>query len=502
MVKRRHIILTLLFLLYFGIRVFFALKSNYFNDDYSYFALRQIDNIAKTGMPLIHDELSYGGRSFVFLPLYFYLLAFFTLFFPKIIIIKIINNLFASTLVIAIYLVTSRIFKNRKVALVCSFVAASLPIYLSETLNTISTSSIIFPGGFFLLFLFMEMENNKDFLNYLILLTILLVLISPSVLLILLGLVIFAIACYLENVTLARIKLEFLSFFMFFFLWCNFIIYKSAFQEHGFSIIWNNTPTSIMSMYFTNINIFNALASIGILPLVFGIYTIYKYLLTKKNKKILLFISLFLSTFIVFWSKLVPSELALMFLGTALVILFGQFLADLFATLKDTKFSKQENWIFGLVIFLLILTQISPSIILMIRNSQANPTKEYISGFEWLKENSPEDTTVLAIPEEGNLITYFGQRKNVIDSEYLLVDDAENRYYDVKKVYTVPFRIEALSILEKYNANYILFSKKTKEKFSIDRIEYIDSDCFSFVFGNKEIAIYKINREKCELKNL
>ena len=138
----------------------------------------------------------------------------------------------------------------------------------------------------------------------------------------------------------------------------------------------------------------------------------------------------------------------------------------------------------------------------MIRNSQAIPTKEYISGFEWLKENTPEDTTVLAIPEEGNLITYFGQRKNVIDSEYLLVDDAENRYYDVKKVYTVPFRIEALSILEKYNADYVIFSKKTKEKFSVDRIEYIDSDCFGFVFGNKEIEIYKINREKCELKNL
>ena len=47
--KTKRIVFTL-FVVYFLIRLFFALRSDYFNSDYSYFALRQVENIAESGL--------------------------------------------------------------------------------------------------------------------------------------------------------------------------------------------------------------------------------------------------------------------------------------------------------------------------------------------------------------------------------------------------------------------------------------------------------------------
>ncbi len=493
--KPRYIILITLFIAYFGTRVYFALQTPYFTDDYSYFVLRQVDHITKTGRPLINDDLSYGGRTHVFMPLYFYILAGFALFFPKIIVIKIINNFFASTLILAIYLICSKIVKNRKISLICAIVAASIPTYINETLTSISTTSLVVPGGFFLLYLFLNIEKDK--LDYLILLTLLIVLSSASAILIVLGLIIFVLLCYLENAPLEKIELEYVAFFVFFFLWTNFIIFKEAFLKHGLSIIWSNIPSNVFSTYFTNINIAQAVSSIGLLPFVFGTYTTYNYLLKKKSKNVSLFISLFLSTFLLFILKLIQTNLAFVMMGISLVILFGKFLRDFILSMKKTKLAKFTNLAIIIVIILLLITQLIPGFILMTKNN--NIKKEYIDGFIWLKNNTKKDSVVIAIPEEGNLITYYGERKNIIDTDFLLIKDIEVRYKDVESVFTQKFRIEALRILEKYNVDYIMFTEKAKEKYGIEDIAYIHDECFDLVL-NRTVQIYKVNKTLCTLK--
>ena len=500
-IKTRYIILIALFVLYFGTRVYFALQTDYFSDDYSYFVLRQVDHITKTGMPLINDDLSYGGRTYVFMPLYFYILTFFTLFFPKIIVIKIINNFFASTLILGVYLVCSIVVKNRKISLICSILAASIPAYINATLNNVSTYSLIVPGSFFLLYLFLNLEKEKDVLNLLIFLTLIVVLSSASTILIILGILIFIILSYLENVPLKKIELEYTAFFVFFFLWTNFIIFKEAFQKHGLSIIWSNIPPSIVTSYFANINIVQAVSSIGFLPFIFGTYTTYNYLLKKKSKNVSLFITLFLSTFLLFILKLIQTDLAFAMMGTSLVVLFGRFLRDLFSVIKKTKFAKLTNWVYMIVILLLLLTQFVPGLILMTENINKSHDKNYINGFIWFKKNTKKNSVILAIPEEGNLITYFGERKNIIDTEFILIDDVEVRHNDINAVFTHKFKIEAIRILEKYNVDYIVFSNRTKEKYSIEEIAYIHDECFDLVL-NETIQIYKINKELCVVKEL
>ena len=484
-IKSRYFLLALLFILYFSIRLYFSLSTPYFDDDYSYYALRQIENIAQTGKPLVDDGLSYGGRTFVFMPLYFYLLALPALIFPKIIAIKIINNLLASTLIIAVYLVCSKMIRNRKISLLCSIIAATLPIYITETLNNISAYSIIFPGGFFLLFLFLNLENHK-LETYLITLVIILVLSSNSSFLLIFGLLIFLLLSYIENKNIDKIELEFISFFLMFYLWATFIIFKDAYQAHGLAIIWKNAPFEIIKTYFKNISIIDFLSNIGFLPLIFGSYSSYLYLFKKKSKNMLLFTSIFISSLVLLWVKLIPVELGLMFLGSSLVILFGQFVKDIFVNIRKSKFAAKENLIFFILVIVILITQVLPGMIAM--NSYKGYDTNYISGFLWLRDNSPEDSIILSLPDEGHLISYFSKRKNVMDSEYLLIENVELRFDDILSFYKSKFKTPAIRILEKYNADYFIISE-TLKNYNIENSIFENDECFKLVY-KKKIEIF------------
>jgi len=496
-IKKRHIILASVFVVYFALRLYFSLQTPYFNSEYSYFALRQIDNILETGKPLIHDNLSYGGRTFVFMPFYFYLLAFFALIFPKIIIIKIINSLLASSIVLAVYLVASIVIQKRKISLICSVVAAFLPIYISETLNNISPYSIIFPGSFFLLYLFMKLDKDKKLTNYIVALSIILILTSSSTFVFILSLLLFLFLTYLENDPVTQIESEFISFMLLFFLWVNFIIYKLAFQEHGLSIIWSNLPSAITSNYYRNISPLDIFASIGLLPFVFGSYTIYNYLFKKKSKNILLFISLFIASFILLWLKLISAELGLMFVGSSLVILFGRFLKDFFANLSKVKFAKKENLLFYVVLFVLLLSQVIPGINSIVTNSNKVYDEETIQAYKWLN-NTPEESIIFSLPDEGNIIAYFGKRKNVLDTNYLLIKDSETRMEDVLSFYNQRFKISAIRILEKYDAKYFIVSENMK-KYNIEESPLFEDPCFELEYEGK-IKIYKLEK-RCEIQD-
>jgi hypothetical protein len=314
------------------------------------------------------------------------------------------------------------------------------------------------------------------------------------------GLILYVILSYLEDTAVPRIYLEFVSFISFFFIWANFIIYKNAFLRHGFDVIWENTPSEILKTYFMNINVPDAVASIGFLPLIFGIYGVYNYIVKKKNKKILILVGMFLSSFILLWLKVLPAEVCLVYIGGSLAVLFGVFLKDFNLFIESTKFTSRKNLFFTGIVLLLLITQIVPGIIAMSNESNSSPKPEYIESFRWLKNNTENDSVILSIPEEGNLITYYGDRKNVIDTSFILIDDPGTILKDVNSIYTQKFKIEGLRLLEKYDVDYIILSENAKKKYGISEISYISSPCFYMAYkGN--IIIYKLNKNSCTLKS-
>ena len=97
--KREHIILIIIFILTLSFRLYFAFQNPNFDYE-SYFSVRQVNQIIKTGLPLFRDSLSYGGRTFLFIPVFHYILAIFSSILTAGIALKLIPNLFASSIVL------------------------------------------------------------------------------------------------------------------------------------------------------------------------------------------------------------------------------------------------------------------------------------------------------------------------------------------------------------------------------------------------------------------
>ena len=474
-IKQRHWILIGLFLTFFISRSLISLQSKNFSDDNSYYVMRQIEYIAKTGKPLHEDILSYGGRNFIIMPFYYYLMGGFYKLFPNVFVLKIINNLLASFVVVSMYLLSAKILKNRTIALFSGVVASGLPIYLNETINSLNPYSLTTPLAFFILWLFLEI--NEKMLNYLIPFTIIFILSSFDSILLVIGLLSYIIYVYLENKKLEKLSVEYTSFFLLFFLWVNFIIYKEAFQVHGFSVLFFQTELSLKLINY-----------IGIPLLLGGLYTIFMYSSKKKSVYMTLIISLFLSNVLLLWLKLVPKS-TIILIGMYLVILMGQLIRDLNTSLPKLKMSKHTNLIMLCVFSLIILIQVVPNLFLLKQGFD----DKYIKGFEWIKENTDLNSTIMSIPEEGHLISYISKRKNVIDSEYILVD-YEKRKQEILEMYTQKFKTNILSVLDNYDADYIILSDKLlKYDIRVQDTIFFTDPCFDLVY-NGEIKVFK----KCE----
>ena len=127
---------------------------------------------------------------------------------------------------------------------------------------------------------------------------------------------------------------------------------------------------------------------------------------------------------------------------------------------------------------------------------QETPSPEEVEAFIWIKENTPASATVLATLDEGHLVTYYAERKNLMDDRFMLVDDVENRFQSLTSLFTTKFQTEALEIADRYNLEYFVLTPSAKEKYQLKKeISYITRRCFDTIYQN-ETTIFKL---KCKL---
>ena len=122
-IRKTYLILLLIFLFVLGTRLYYSYSTPYLSSDESYFNLKQIESIRDTGKPLIHDPLSYSGRTYIFLPGFHYLLAFLSYIFPLGFVVKFFPNLFAASLVLLSFLIAKKITKKDNAALFTAFIS-------------------------------------------------------------------------------------------------------------------------------------------------------------------------------------------------------------------------------------------------------------------------------------------------------------------------------------------------------------------------------------------
>src|SRR3989338_670589 len=494
-------ILVGIFLFTLAVRLFFAFTLPEFTYE-SYFNLRQVDHILDTGLPLYHDGLSYGGRELRFLPFFHYFTALFTLVIPLEIAAKIIPNLLLATLVITSYLISKKITNHETGSLLAAFIAGFLPLLFFT--NAFTVNALFLPLIFLAIYMFINIKGNKSplrnkkqqkYLSAYIILLLILSLTSPLTALLLIGFGIYILLSVLEGKKINRTELEVILFSAFFFLWVQFLFFKQSFVEQGLSFIWQNVPSRIIVQYFPKFSVGEALVLVSIIPFLAGAVVVYRSLFQLKNQKSFLLISLVIATTLLSWLRLIRFKQSLAFFSVILAILFASFYQDAERYFHKTRLSHFRKYLLPVVIILLLLSTVLPAITTAL--AQERPSEEEINAFHWLWENSSVDTAVVATLDEGHLITYYAQRKNLIDDRFMLVKDAEQRFQDLTSLFTTRFQTQALEIAEEYDIEYFVLTPAAKEKYNLKReFPYTSKRCFELVYDHET----KIYRRQCQLE--
>ena len=109
--------------------------------------------------------------------------------------------------------------------------------------------------------------------------------------------------------------------------------------------------------------------------------------------------------------------------------------------------------------------------------------------FTWIKLNTEPKSVVLAPYDMGNILTYYSERKNVVDNNFLLAPNVDERLSDAELIYKSGFEVKALELVEKYKINYIYTSPEILNRYNLVKIPYVDdSNCFEPVAEN----VYKV----------
>jgi len=485
--KKQHIILTIIFIVSILFRLSFAFRTPYFDYD-SYFTLRQIENIKETGLPIFYDDISYNGRDILFIPSFHYILAVFSLFIPTAIAAKLIPAIFASIIVFITYLISKKITHNVNISLFISFISAFIPVYISHTINHISVYSVTIPLIFLGIYFFIDLNES---VNHFLFTIFLLALIHSSSFLLILGLIFYTAFIRISKLRQTQTEVEVILFSTFLVLLVQFLIFRSAFIMHGLAVIWQNTPPAVLFEYFQRINVIDAVLKIGLFSLIFGAFVIYRYIFREKNREVYILVGLATSTFILLWLRLVQPNICLAIIGITLTLLFAVFYKFFLKYLKKTKLSSFVVPISILFFLLVSITSIIPAFAFSEKKIENSPSEEEINALIWIKENSGKEDIVLASPAEGHLLNFIAQRKNIIDSNFLLIPDSSKIFNDVKLMFASPYKIDAVKLLSKYNVKYIYFSQKTRLQYDIEEIPYINEDCFDLVYNEDKIKIYK-----------
>ncbi len=484
-----ELLLFFIFLFVLSFRLYFVFQTPYFSDDSSYLTLRHIDHIREFKTPMLYDDLSYGGRSTLQLPLYPYIIALFSLIPYG---LKIVPAIFASSLVFIVYYIALKISGNKFDSLVAALMSAFVPVVISSTLNNLSVFSLALLLVFLMFYSFINLES-KPYLYLFILLSFLIPLLSPIAVFVAISLIIFYVLVLAEDIELSRLSKEAMVFSIFLALLIEFLFFKRALLALGFTFVWQNIPTDILVDYFRNLNLIDVILQMGLLPFILGILGFAFGFFRDKTISVFLFMSAAFSALILLVLKLVGFSSGLMFLSMALVIASSLVFSKFFKYLKLTKLSKFDYFFRVLLLLVVILTLIVPSFSVAQSVIQNTLSKEEFLVLESISDETEDGATVLSLFSEGHYITALGHRKNVIDADFLGAPSVDTRYQDVQEIYTSVSEVKALQLLDKYNVDYIYFTPGVRRFYNIQNLSYVEDDkCFVEYRKSAEVYLYKV----------
>ncbi len=485
----QKILITILILFSFSQII---VLSNFNNPSYqSYYGMRQVEEIKQTGIPLIHDELSYQGRTYSIDFFIYYFIALISFIIPlKILFIYggIIINL---VILILTYNISNKLYSKKSISLLVVTFATLTSVLFKGTLATINSTSIFIIIYLLLIKYFFKIESNPKYIYYFIGSIILGTILDSLMLSVICGLIVYLLLLKLENLKLRTKELELLGFSSLFTIWYNSIIFRGLFQEGGIKALWNNIPKSLLSEFFQKISLPILVSLIGIIPFFFGIYAMYQSLFVMRRRYLLVITSITISLISLLSLGLIPLTDGLLLTTINLIILSGFAIKQLDIYFNKMNFSKIKY-------FLIILIILFSSINLFYSLQNTNISSPSDEKINLLKQtNFSQESTILANVEEGQFISYITNRKTFYDSQFIKAPNSQQRYLDAKKMFQSKSETTIISLLDYYNIKYIYISPLTRNWLNGEHLLIEeDSKCFKEINTKDKTTIYEV---KCSL---
>ncbi len=477
MERKTKIWLIVIFLLVVALRLYFAFQINGLDYD-AYTVIRQVEHIKETGMPLFNDPLSYSGRTHVFSPVYHYFLASFTFLLPIDIVAKIIPNILATLTVLVVFFFALYFVKDEKLALLIAALSGIIPIFFDNTLNNASVYTAVVPLLLLTAYFFVLTHKDDKHVWKLLFSMVLLTFLHPSSLILMFCFLIYILLINLENFRKNYRETELVLFFLFFVFWANITIYKRALLAHGDLVLFQNIPVDIIAHSFKNITFLEAIYSVGVIPIIFGLIAIYIALFVSNSKSLMMVTSISLGMFVLLWFKLIGLDEGLMFLSMALMVLAAYSIGRVYERTKMIKLKHGHRYFISILLLISIVMFIPGAL----SSQHVAPSKADMSAFAWLKNNTANDSVVMVLPEEGSALSYFSNRKNVIDDDYLLIKNIDTRYNDVTLLYKDILLTNAIERLNYYSVDYIMLSEYNEKKTNTYDLAFADDSCVVQVY--------------------
>ncbi len=167
--------------------------------------------------------------------------------------------------------------------------------------------------------------------------------------------------------------------------------------------------------------------------------------------------------------------------GTVFATKFKDLRSDLKLDIVPTKLLKIA------VVVYLILVIVMPGIKMI----TSPPKPNQYRAMTWIKNNTPENATVMAYWTEGHYITGVAERKNVMDAYLEYAPNVDERYHDIRRAMATSKANETIRIMEKYNSSYMLY--RVVERETCTGFPYVSKHGrFKEVYSNEDYRVYKL----------
>jgi len=441
----------------------------------AYYHFRQAEQF-KTGYDSF-DELSFGGRPYVYQPTFHFFLAALSImtFLPVETVAPIAVTLLGALTVVVVFFIVRRVFKNDTAALLSAAFLAVTPVFIWKTSsNTLLTAVDMFLLSLAILFL-LKQEKTK----YLIAASVLF-LFNP-----LIGLLAMCLniaycrpnASHRKIDSVGNIKgwkwIDFAWLLLFIAFIISSLHFLPAFEKIYIS---KDLPQDILAAMNENIDISGYLFRVNVFAVGFGIFGLY---LARKKVKNMLPLLMVLAVSL--------ASLALGVIETDRALVYAVLPLSVFAGFGASEVLKRKPQAFGIMLIILAASTLWGFVSLGNLEWSAIPDSEY-AALEWLKNSSSENATILATPIEGHWITYVSRRKNVIDTHLLGATDFTERFDDVMTFYRTDDNGIRDGLIKKYNISYVFYSDRfARSGFSIEKL-----NIYAPVYQNGSTVVFKV----------